>query len=159
MKSKHLSWVAILLAAGFVPVYADTTVFVSRGEQGEITFSDAHSPGAQSIDVMTGSDSATPESSEERVRFMLEVADSLADARREREADRARLRNERAATVQETPVVVEQQPVYYPLAHRPYYPYRHGYQKPRRRPDHGNRVDEPQAPERPSRSFRFTPDL
>ncbi len=159
MKSKHLNCVAILLTAGAGTVYADTTVFVSRGEQGEITFSDAHSPGAQSIDVITGGPEVAPESAEERVRFMLEVADSLADARRQREADRARQRRERAATVQEAPVVVEREPVYYPLAYRPYRPYRHGHGKPRRGPGKTDRIEETQPAERPSRSFRFKPDL
>ena len=157
MKSRRTSVAALLLLAGGM-ANADTTVFVSRGEQGEPVFSDAHSPGAQSFNIATDETTATPVSAEERVRFMLEVADSLADARRQREADRARQRRERAANVQQAPVV-EQEIVYSPLAYRPYHPYRPGYGKPRRGRDEGRQMEESPAAERRSQSFRFTPDL
>ena len=112
-----------------------TSVFVSRGEFGEVVFSDENSRGARQVDIEqldTGvSEAQARRESERRIESMLDVAGSLANSRSQRERIRA---NERAARQQLLADQRARAAETRRAQSRRYYPYYNGYRSTRHYP-------------------------
>lgn len=126
-------------------------IYVSRGEHGEVSFSDQAVPGAQRVEVETTPAADDPLAElERRIEQTLAVAGALEASRLARERSRAEARAARAAEARAAapPVVVYEDdgatlPYLYPRPYRSNYRRWDGH-RDRGKPPHGR--PEPEAP-------------
>ena len=93
MKAAISCWMGLCLALSAALSWADNYAYVTRGESGEILFTDQALDDAQRVSI--GEYDTAPSNSSEQVALMLEVAGQLRSARLAREASRERIRRER----------------------------------------------------------------
>ncbi len=141
-------------------------IYVSRGEHGEVSFSDQSAPGAERLRLETTPAAEDPLAElERRIEQTLAVADALEASRLARERARAEARAARAAEARAAapPVVVYEDdgatlPYLYPRPYRSNYRRWDGH-RDRHRPPHGRPEPKPQPePSEKTLSKRFLTD-
>ena len=139
---RHANWLIRGIFTATVALWATAhgadVAFMQVGENGELSFSDIASPNATEIPLATF---ATPAlNTDEHIAQMLKVAEELARARQQREAQRAAAKTARLQGSAQnqaqysSPASTLRREVYLHPGYYPRWPHRHQHRPPRQKP-------------------------